>query len=304
MKILLIVLASIGGVAVISEVGLRIIMGLGDPPLYVTDLEIGYLLAPEQKLRRQGSLYQTNQYSMRSQPLQSEAKNRILLLGDSVVNGSWWTDQTQTLSSLLEQKLEADNPAEVLNLSANSWGPRNELAYLKRFGLFDASTLVLIINTDDLFTTEPTSLAVGKSPSYPAKKPTLALIEYYQLFLASPPVIPELEQLKTATLQNDRLSQNLAAIKEIKAIADASQMKFILVLTPLLREFESDSTQSELTARKRLQELVAAEKIDYIDILAEWADFPQPEFLYRDRIHPTLQGNTKIIDVIVEHLAL
>lgn len=310
MKIFLIILASVAGVAVISEIGLRVIMGLGDPPLYISDPEIGYLLAPEQKLLRQGSLYETNQYSMRSQPLKSEAENRILLLGDSVVNGSWWTDQTQTLSSLLANKIQSSSPVEVLNLSANSWGPRNELAYLKRFGLFDASTLILVINTDDLFATEPTSVAVGKSPSYPDRKPTLALIEYYQLFVASGPAIPQLKELKAATSENDRLSANLAAIKEIKAIADASGTEFILVLTPLLREFEAGSTESELAARKRLQELVAAEQINYIDILSEWADFPQPEFLYRDReaepsahrIHPTPQGNTKIVEAIAEQL--
>ena len=157
-------------------------------------------------------------------------------------------------------------------------------------------------------------MGLGNPPLYIAdldKKPTLALIEYYQLFIASPDSNPEVEQLKAATPETERLSQNLAAIKEIKAIADASQTKFILVLTPLLREFESGSSESESAARKRLQELVLAEQIDYIDILAEWADFPQPEFLYRDReaepsahrIHPTPQGNSKIIEAISEQLA-
>ena len=298
MKIISIVLASIVGIAVISEIGLRAIMGLGTPPLYIADRDIGYLLAPNQKLRRQGSRYETNQYSMRSQPLRDEAKDRILLLGDSVVNGSWWTDGSQTLSSLLANKLqdEGAEATEVLNISANSWSPRNELAYLKRFGLFDASALILVINTDDLLATEPTSLVVG-TPSYPNKNPSLALIEYYQLFITSPQPIPELEQLK-ATPESDRLEQNLAAIAEIEAIADASETKFVLVLTPLLREFQSGSTESELESRKRLQELVTAENINYIDILSEWADFPQPEFLYRDRIHPTPQGNIKIIEAI------
>jgi len=305
MKIISIILASIAGIAVISELGLRTVAGLGTPPLYIADPDIGYLLAPNQKLRRQGSRYETNQYSMRSQPLQTETQKRILLLGDSVVNGSWWTDQSKTLSSLLANKLQDDGTeaTEVLNISANSWSPRNERAYIKRFGLFDASTLILVINTDDLLATEPTSLAVGKSPSYPSKRPPLALIEYYQLFIAAPQPIPELEQLKEAAPENDRLEQNLAAIAEIKAIADAAKVEFILVLTPLLREFQSGSTESELESRKRLQELVAAKQINYIDVLSEWADFPQPEFLYRDRIHPTPQGNIKIIEAIAEQLA-
>lgn len=301
MKTLLIILASVTGLAIVAEIGLRITTGLGNPPLYVADEEIGYLLAPNQKLRRFGNSFQTNQYSMRSQEITAklEDRRRILLLGDSVVNGSWWTDGAETLSSLLANQLN-DDAVEVLNASANSWGPRNELAYLERYGLFDADALVLIINTDDLFATEPTSLAVGKSYSYPDRPPALAIVELYQLFVAPPKSIPELEQLKQA--KDDRLSKNLAAIREIKAIADAANTEFILVLTPLLREFQEGSTPEELEARNRLQELAKAEQIEYIDFLKAWADFPQPEFLYRDRIHPSPQGNSKIVEAIAEQL--
>ena len=301
MKIFLIVLASVTGLTVVAEIALRVTMGWGNPPLYVADPEIGYLLAPNQKLRRSGNLIETNQYSMRNQQLEAKSANqtRVMLLGDSVVNGSWWTDQSKTLSSLLANKLQPDI-VEVLNASANSWSPRNQLAYLKRFGLFDAEALVLIINTDDLFAIEPTSLVVGKSYSYPNRAPGLALIEGYQLLIAPPQSIPELEQLRQA--QDDRLSQNLAAIKEIRAIAAATDTKFILVLTPLLREFKSGSQDQEREARMRLKELTQKEEINYIDFLTLWADFPQPEFLYRDHIHPTPQGNTKIIEAIAEQL--
>ncbi|MDJ0591959.1 MAG: SGNH/GDSL hydrolase family protein [Pleurocapsa sp. MO_226.B13] len=299
MKILLIILASVAGVTVVTEIGLRLTMGLGNPPLYVADDEIGYLLAPNQKLRRSGNLIEVNQYSMRNQEIKSEKEDntkRVLLLGDSVVNGSWWTDQTQTLSALLVNKLQpkSDRPVEVLNASANSWGPRNQLAYLKRYGLFDADVLVLMINTDDLFATQPTSLVVGKSYSYPDKAPPLALVELYQLYVATPRQIPELEQLRAA--KNDNLTANLAAIAEIQDLARQSNTRFILALTPLLREFQEGSTEEETRARKRLQELVATENLEDLDFLQIWADFPQPEFLYRDRIHPSPQGNTKIIE--------
>ncbi len=300
MKTLLIVLASITGAFALTEVGLRLLGGLGTPPLYIADREIGYLLAPNQNLHRQGSLYQTNQYSMRSAPLKTSPSDRLILLGDSVVNGSWWTDQSQTLSNLLSDKLQDE--VEVLNISANSWSPRNQLAYLQRFGLFDSSTLVLVINTDDLLAPEPTSLAVG-SPSYPDLNPPLAIIEYYQLFMAPAKPNPELARQKEAEAESDRLKQNLAAIREIEAISDAADTKFVLVLTPLLREFQEGSTKSELTARSSLLELVRSENIDYLDILAAWQDFPQPEFLYRDRIHPTAQGNLKLVEAIANRLS-
>lgn len=305
MKFFLIFLASAAGLTILAEIALRLIVGLGNPPLYTADPEIGYLLAPNQKLRRSGNLIEINQYSMRNQalPEASEAASRILILGDSVVNGSWWTDQTATLSSLLQAKLSADTPKiTVLNASANSWGPQNELAYLEKFGLFESEALVLVINTADLLATEPTSLVVGNSYSYPDRPPALALIEYYQLSIAEPKSIPELEQLRAADTEEDRLSRNLAAIESIKAIADANQIQFVLALTPLKREFNQELSATDKLARTRLQELVQAEQINYLDFLTLWADFPQPEFLYRDHIHPSPQGNTKIVEAIAEEL--
>ncbi|MCC0176629.1 SGNH/GDSL hydrolase family protein [Waterburya agarophytonicola K14] len=303
MKILFIILAGTFGFGAIAEIGLRITQGLGNPPLYIADRDIGYLLAPNQKLRRGGNLIATNSYSMRDRELKPEKereKKRIFLLGDSVVNGSWWTDQSKILPALVEEKLQKtqSNKFEVFNASTNSWGPRNELAYIQRYGLFDTDLLILVINTDDLFATEPTSLVVGKSPSYPDKAPTLALIELYQFYLAPPRQIPELEKMRSARAEN--LTANLAAIQEIKAIAQKSNTQFILALTPLLREFEPEgSTSEETAARMSLEKLVEKEKINYLDFLKIWSDFPQPEFLYRDFIHPSPQGNTKVVEQVI-----
>jgi hypothetical protein len=298
MKILLIILAIVAGLAAIAEIGLRLTQGIGNPPLYIADSEIGYLLAPQQKLRRFGNLIQTNQYSMRHGAITLKKEGdiqRIFFLGDSVVNGSWWTDQAKILSALLGQKLSAtmgDRSVEVFNASTNSWGPRNELAYLKRYGLFDADILILVINTDDLLATEPTSLVVGKSFSYPAEAPALALIELYQ-FLA-PRAIPELEALRAKKKEN--LEANLAAIQAIQAIALESKTKFILVLTPLLKELQGSSTAEETEARQYLQELVNREKLKYLDFRQIWSNFLQPDLLYRDHIHPSSQGNIKIVE--------
>lgn len=294
MKAFLIILSGLAGVTLVAEVGLRLFMGLGKPALYIADNDIGYLLAPNQKLRRGGNRIEINQYSMRHgeiEPQKDPDTKRILLLGDSIVYGTWRTDQTQTLSALLAD--QSDRPIEVLNASANSWSPRNELAYLKKYGLFDADVLVLVINTDDFFAPKPTSLVVG-AYNYPDKAPPLALIEAYQFFVATPKPIPELEKLRAA--KEDNLKANITAIKEIKDIAQQSDTEFILAITPLLRELQGESTPEETQARKRLQELVKAENIEYVDFLEVWADFPQPEFLYRDRIHPSPQGNTKIVE--------
>ena len=304
MKVFLMAIAILTGLTIIIEVGLRLTMGLGNPPLYIADDEIGYLLAPNQEVRRKGNLIKINQYSMRSDDIaekKSDSQLRVFVLGDSIVNGGWWTDQSEILSESIKTELQknSDRSVEVLNASANSWGPRNELAYLKRFGLFDADQLILVINTDDLFATAPTSLQVGRDLNYRDRRPPLALIELYQHYFAKNPEIPELEKVRKEP--GDRVGFNLQAIKEIKEIAVANNTEFILAMTPLLRELKgTGSREYELKARKRLQEFAKSEDILYIDFLPIFANFPQPEFLYHDTIHLSIQGNHMVSQTLAK----
>ena len=312
MKILLIILATLTGIGVVFEAGLRLILGFGNPPLYIADEKIGYLLAPEQKVRRMGNQIQINQYSMRSKtidPNNSASNLRILVLGDSIVNGGWWTDQKETISALMENELASSSLSssftsiEVLNASANSWGPRNELAYLDRFGLLNAQAVILVINTDDLFATAPTSIPVGRDRNYPSSKPPLAVIELWQQTFAKPQSILEMEEVRAE--KGDRVGFNLEAIKQIKAIATQNNAQFILAMTPLLRELQGTGSRDyEIKARERLNNLAETEEISYIDFLPIFNKFPQPEFLYRDHIHLSPPGNSLVSETLSKQLLI
>ncbi|MDJ0689631.1 MAG: SGNH/GDSL hydrolase family protein [Xenococcaceae cyanobacterium MO_188.B32] len=306
MKILLIVLATVTGIGILFEASLRLIFGLGNPPLYIADEKIGYLLAPEQNVRRMGNQIQINQYSMRSQtidPIKQTSTLRILVLGDSIVNGGWWTDQQETISALMEDDLASSlssssfSSIEVLNASANSWGPRNELAYLERFGLLEAQVVILIINTDDLFATAPTSIPVGRDRNYPSSKPPLAAIELFEQVFTKPKPIPEMERVRAE--KGDRVGFNLEAIQQIKAVATQNDARFILAMTPLLRELQGTGSRDyEIKARERLNKFVETENIFYIDFLPVFKEFPQPEFLYRDHIHLSPPGNRLVSETL------
>lgn len=309
-KILLIIIATVTGIGIICEVGLRLILGFGNPPIYIADEEIGYLLAPEQQLRRMGNKIAINQYSMRSKiidPTRSRSALRILVIGDSIVNGGWWTDQQETISALIESELASSSlsfdSVEVLNASANSWGPRNQLAYLERFGLLDAQVVVLIINTDDLFATAPTSIPVGRDRNYPSSKPPLAVVELWQQTLVKPKPIPEMDAVRAEG--GDRVGFNLEAIQQIKAIATQNNAQFILAMTPLLRELQGTGSKDyELKARERLSKFAQTEEILYIDFLPVFKNFPQPEFLYRDHIHLSPPGNRLVSETLSKSLNL
>jgi lysophospholipase L1-like esterase len=300
--------------AIALEIFLRWRFGFGSPLLYQADPAIGYLLSPNQKTRRFGNRIEINEYAMRSDaiaPQRSANTLRIFIIGDSIANGGWWTDQPDTISSLLQQKLQADlNPnerlnaydrIEVLNASANSWGPRNELAYLQKFGTFEAQLIVLLINTDDLFAIAPNSVQVGRDHNYPDRPPVAAIAEVIQRYVFKQKPLPELVELQKEG--GDRVGRNLAAIREMKAIATQHNAKFLVGMTPLLREIGSPGPRDyELKERAKLSAFMVTEQIEWIDFLPNFNALADAQIIYQDHIHFNRQGNQEIVSRLLQQL--
>ncbi len=303
-------LGAIATVTVLTEMVLRIGYGFGRPPLYVADEHIGYLLAPNQRLRRFGNRIAINEYSMRAEaiaPLPASDTLRIFLLGDSLANGNWWTDQPEILSARIAHYLQPSlssalaksyDQIESINASANSWGPRNELAYLNRYGTFGATVLVLLLNTDDLFGTEPTPLQVGHDFNYPNRNPPLAIAEVLSR-LKKPQTIPGLEDIRNEG--GNRVGKNLAAIDGIYQKVSADSGKFVLVLSPLKRELPGPRDY-ELVARQRLKAWADEANVPYLDLLDTYRQQPEPERLYRDHIHLSPAGNELVGEAIAQSI--
>ena len=295
------------GIIIISflilEGSLRLFFGLGKRPLYIADDEIGYLLAPNQKVSRLGKLTIINQYSMRTEMIEPSPLNdtmRLFFIGDSIVNGAWWTDQNETISALVQKDIEKklSQTIEVLNASANSWGPRNQLAYLKRFGTFDSPVILLVINTDDLFATKPTPLRVGKDINYPDQQPILAVEEILEKVFSRNPNIPGMDKIMGE--RGDRVGFNLEAIEKMKAIATENEGQFMMVLTPLKREMNPEPRDYEKVARKRLQDWVDTNHVEFIDFLPIFAKQENIDTLYRDHIHLSPLGEQLVSEHISE----
>jgi hypothetical protein len=335
----LVILTLIIGLLAILEISLRVFLGFGNPLIYIPDSDCGYLLAPNQTVRRFGNRIEINQYSMRSPaiaPIPLVSTLRVLLLGDSIANGGWWTDRPNTISEIMarlfsqekhphlvnipvetnydsSQSLLLTNnlstgmlrpyKVEVLNASANSWGPRNELAYLQKFGHFGATVVVLLINTDDLFAKVPSSWVVGRDRNYPDRKPISAIVELFTRYLLPVSKFPELE---TQTGEGgDIVGCNLEAIGQIKTIATSANAQFVLAMTPLLREIGDRSLRDyEIKARTRLREFTQIEQIIYLDFLPIFNSVQQQPSLYRDHIHLSPQGNQLVSQTIINLLAV
>ena len=169
-----------------SEIFCRFVIGLGDPPLYVADPKMEYLLQPSKTYYRFHKRFAVNQYSMRSDdfpPQKSDARElRVLVIGDSVIYGGVRIDQADIDTEILKRSLQKElgRPVVVGNASAKSWGPPNELAYLERFGTLQADVVILELSSHDYADAPTFAAVVGVAAAYPDKKPILALTDLFK----------------------------------------------------------------------------------------------------------------------------
>lgn len=165
---------------ILTEAGMRALFGLGNPVLYVAHPKMEYIPAPNQSVMRMGNRIEYNQYSMRSKPFErekAEGELRLMVLGDSVINGGIYEDQNDLATTLIANALQEklDKKIVVGNISAGSWGPPNLLAYVDEYGFFDADYVFVVLSSHDYYDV-PTYRKLD--PRYfPQEKPASAFSE-------------------------------------------------------------------------------------------------------------------------------
>lgn len=299
-KIVLAVLLSV----LVTEIGLRFFFGLGTPPLVQFDSEMGYRFQPNQKMRRFGNWMEYNQYSQRSEPierLKEEGILRILMLGDSVLNGGNRTDQKEIISEQLETRLKAiGREVEILNASANSWGIGNQLGYLEKFGLFDADAVILQIGTHDLI--QPTSLGENL---YPTENPPSAIAELLNHYL-----IPRLSRfLRAKATAIDEFSEaqfreNLQYLLAIAALTRERALPLFVVYTPSREDILP--TPHDPPYKTQFFQFLQEMDIAAIDIHGFWRELP-PETVrsyFIDWAHLTPEGQRSVAELVFKNLEM
>ncbi|MBK9593055.1 MAG: hypothetical protein IPO32_16665 [Crocinitomicaceae bacterium] len=184
-KRLLKIVSTLLALILLTEVGLRIFLDNEDRVLYLEDAKCEYRLAPNQAVFRFHNLYQTNEYGMRSVSVKKTQKKRILLFGDSVLNGGTKLDQKEVLSSLLEVKLSEHYGCEIatFNISAGSWGPQNAYNFLQTYIDFEFDAMVLLFSSHDYHDNMHFRKVVGVEPAWPVDQPYLATTDLFTGYL-------------------------------------------------------------------------------------------------------------------------
>lgn len=332
------ILLLLGGF-VVSELAWRWLWGLGQPVLLQTDPDIGYLFQPNQQTHRFGRQLQYNRHSQRSEPLrQPQPPLRILMTGDSVLNGGNLIDQTETIAEQVEAQwaaqLEFDVPpdsVEVLNASAGSWGLGNQWAYLQRFGDFDSELLILQIGTHDLVQATSTGEHIGKVPNFPDRAPVLAWQEVWSRYVwpqiqlqwhlwrsqphaqsrAAPTPDPDYGDEHERQRQHhsqQQFEQNLEILTELLVWAQARSLPVWVVYTPdRVDVLTPDDFPSDYQPRFKAEfvDWLRSRQIPLIDTHDAWQALP-PErtgTYFRDDVHLTPAGNQAVAALVVAALA-
>ena len=304
LRLALIVVFALMGV---GELLGRVLLGLGSPALSIAHPTIEYMFAPDQDVRRFGNRILINEYGMRSSafsPRRQAGELRIMVFGDSVINGGNLTDQSKLATSLVEHALEERLAREVTigNISAGSWGPGNWLAYAREFGFFDAQVVALVVSSHDM-TDNPTYEALNPS-THPVKRPVSALGELITRYLPrvagmvlgyffDSPTDSDAPEPDTAAAQK--------GLSDLRAFLDLARQsgRHVLVFQHLERgELIGDSVGDGYS---RIRELCAAEGITSVSLEPYFRhaieDGANP---YRDNIHPNNLGQQLIARAIEE----
>lgn len=287
------------GFLLLMELGLRWGFGFGNPVLSMADEATGYRFQPNQRVVRFGNEVIYNAYSQRSGPVVSPKpadQLRILMTGDSVLNGGMPTDQADIITEALQTRLGAAGiNAMVLNASAGSWGIGNQWGYLRQFGTFDSDLLILQIGSHDLI--QPTSKGdrVGIDFNYPKQRPLLAMQEVWQRYFyfamarrwgwPLPIEIPAPQDVDA------QWQENRTELRKIIEWSRQQDLPVWVLFVPY--RVEVVPKPLEPLFYEEFFEFLEAENIPVVDLHQLWQVLPasEVESYYRDSVHLTAAGN-------------
>lgn len=299
---------------IVTEVILRVAFGLENPVLLQADADTGYRFRPNQIVFRFGKKIQYNQYSQRSEPInihKPPGTLRILMVGDSVLNGGNPTDQKETISELFKTRLKAKiRPIEVLNASAGSWGIGNELGYIRKFGTFESDAIILELSTHDL--TQPTSTneRLVNDPNYPTHPPLLALQEAWNRYAL--PKLFSIFHINSLPVEvppspldpEQQFQQNMQELEVLTILVRTKNIPFFVIFIP---QFDNVLSANN-TPKYKFEFLKLCKKIQIpvIDIQTNWSNLPQAtvKTYYRDNFHPDVPGNQSAADLLFDQLCI
>jgi lysophospholipase L1-like esterase len=180
-------LATVAILIIVIEIYLQYRFGFCDAVLMQDSATFEYIAQPNQSRFVFGKRMYYNEYSMRSDRLQSSDSLRILGFGDSVLNGGTDIEHDSLATGIIERFLNSQYPERnirCLNISCADWGPDNCFAYMKEYGDFDAGLIFLVVSSHDAYDNMDFRKVVDVHPDFPSKQSLSATYEMCKYFIS------------------------------------------------------------------------------------------------------------------------
>jgi hypothetical protein len=282
----------------LTEIGLRAVLGLGNPILYREDPSYGYFPRPNQKTRRLFARTKINSRGMRCAEFAPEKPYgtlRIMFLGDSITYGTTQVDQDDIFAEQIRKKLsiEINRPVEEINASANAWAISNEYGFLRSNGTLSSDYVVVVLNSGDL----------------PQRFSTLSDVQG-GLALQHGTAIGELltrlwlfRKQDAGTLAIEDSGTELANLRYLTNMVNLARFQgseFVLVFVPFRRDVVSGVARSVPVA---LEKWAKSKGVELIDLTAVVSGYETTTITLRDGVHFNKRGNQLIADSLGKRFA-
>lgn len=297
--------AAVAGVG--GEVIARYVLGLGTPPLSIAHPQIEYMFKPNQDVYRFGNHVIINQYGMRTLPFDAhkpdEGELRIMIFGDSVLNGGNQTDHAALATTLLQARLNEKQKVVVGNISAGSWGPGNWLAYAREYGFFDADIVGLVISSHD--DADNPSFEALDAMTHPTRLPVSAMVEGITKYL--PRCLPR-RHAGGADREPDRFEEKareevLQGLNDLQDFLELARSSAAHVM--VLQHWEKSEIESGIPkgGYQRIRGVCESTGVPCISLAPFFSRaLENGNNPYRDNIHPNRIGQQLIAEAFFENL--
>jgi hypothetical protein len=265
------------------------VSGIVDVPLYDANRHIGYIPKPNQS----GSFLRKNDWAFNelsmgtSKPFNPTDVFDLLLVGDSIVFGGNPYKQSDRLGPQIEQQSAGWT---VWPISAGSWGIQNELTYLTDHPevVAGVDAIAVISNSGDFY--GPSSWR--SEITHPTYKHFPAFFYAIHRYLFPSVLAP--------SYRPNMLVPASDWEKQLRSIALSSNKPIFIFFYPDQKEQSDRNLRAiQLDSRLSAVRVAAGDKVKVFQI---GDDSGWSNRLYRDEIHPTVEGTTILARIIRQQI--
>lgn len=261
--------------------------GITDYPLYDADSQIGYI----PKASQSGSFLNTHDWAFNalhmgvSEEFKPTDVLDTLLISDSIVYGGNHLTQQEKLGSQLQKVIGG----KVWPISAQSWGLRNELIYLKQHPevVKQVDQIIFILNGGDFDIASSWVCEMTHPRSYPLLRTTFLLRKYVHDWDPCGSLLPEYK-----VPDGDWHAELLSFIQSKEM--QGKKITFFMYVGKA--EVVDKAMQSGSNGIERFGN--ALKEMTHQPVYSIARDSRWSASMYRDPMHPTAEGNHVLANII------